>query len=621
MNGVKLFMTLRVLGPLSVYVALFANAAFAQTEPPAPSVPSFEAGRVLFVDRPVPLAPGLILSIFGSNLGPTSSCQGNADTQHRATPSPLRPNQAFAEMLTYPKELCDTQVLVAGIPAGLLYVQSSQINFQVPQETPIQGTADLVVVYQGRSSKAVAMPLGIEAATLSLESPARVGMPVWLKFKLPYERESSIRYPFMIFPASFGCNEVEVRRNGVLLPRIADMRSQAIGGIAMSGPPCGSIAFSSEPHFKGRFPLHLQYRFDQPGTYQVRLTQRRPFSNETPSVTPWTQIEILPADARARARWLAEASAHAPTNTADLLADFLPSILGVPDDQSLGILRPYLYHPDRLVREYAMYGLTYWPQQQAAEKIWEWVRAQGPSSATVDFLLHVPDFAKTRGPELADISIPYLQSNSPVLVNGALRALSGIVLPQDSQVSLDLRTRTADAMIRAAGNIIQVDPANINEYVSRLGQVQDERAHDLLWDLVNRRVGYEQALIALTWRKSLPDLPKLAKLPLQPAEGRPLDYQFASLPYALHNAYGDAAIPYLDTLLERSEYTWVRTNCARELILASRPEGFAFVADAIANNRLYRREMIEFLRDRFPELRQADDPAILKFVQTRAAVN
>ena len=176
-------------------------------------------------------------------------------------------------------------------------------------------------------------------------------------------------------------------------------------------------------------------------------------------------------------------------------------------------------------------------------------------------------------------------------------------------------------MIRAAGNIIQVDPANINEYVSRLGQVQDERAHDLLWDLVNRRVGYEQALIALTWRKSLPDLPKLAKLPLQPAEGKPLDYQFASLPYALHNAYGDAAIPYLDTLLERSEYTWVRTNCARELILASRPEGFAFVADAIANNRLYRREMIEFVRERFPELRQADDPAILKFVQTRAAVN
>jgi len=177
-------MMLRVQVLLSVYVALFTTVAFAQIEPQTPSIPSFEARGVLFVNRPVPLAPGLILSIFGSNLGPTTGCQGSADTQRR-TPSPLRPGQALVETFTYPKELCNTQVLVAGIPAGLLYVQSSQINFQVPPETPVQGTADLVVVYQGRSSKRVAMPLGIEAATLSLESPARVGMPVWLKFKSP----------------------------------------------------------------------------------------------------------------------------------------------------------------------------------------------------------------------------------------------------------------------------------------------------------------------------------------------------------------------------------------------------------------------------------------------------
>ncbi len=617
-NGVKLFMTLRVRDLAKCAAALFAAIACAQIQPAAPGVPSFDAQRVLLVDHAVPLAPGLILSIFGSNLGPTSGCQGNADIEHRATLSALRPDQTFVETLIYPKELCGTRVLVAGIPAGLLYVQSGQINFQVPQETSIQGTADLVVVYQGRSSKAVAMPLGIEPATLSLESPARVDMPVWLKFRLPYQRESPIRYPFMIFPASFGCNEIEVRRNGVLLPRIADIGSQAIGGIAISGSPCGSIAFSSEAHFKGRFPLHLQYRFDQPGTYEVRLTRRRPFSNDPPSVTTWTTIEILPADPRARRLWLDETSAHAPTSTADLLADFLPGILGLPDDHSLAILRPYLYHPDRLVREYAMYGLTYWPAQQAVQKVWEWVRVQGPSSATVDYLLHAPEFAKAYGAQLAEISISYLESNSPVLVNGALRALSQIVLPSDSQASNELHARTADAMIHAAGNIIQVDPQNINEYVSRLGQVQDERAHALLWDLVSRHVGYEQALIALTWRKSLPDLPKLAELPLQPAQGKPLDYQFAGLPYALHNAYGDAAIPYLDRMLQQSEFTWVRANSARELIVAGRPEGFAFVADAIANDRSYRGELIQFVRDRFPELRQAGDPAILKFVQTRA---
>jgi hypothetical protein len=223
---------------------------------------------------------------------------------------------------------------------------------------------------------------------------------------------------------------------------------------------------------------------------------------------------------------------------------------------------------------------------------------------------------------LADLSIAYLQSNSPVLSYGALRVLSATVLPPDSGATVDLRARAGDAMIRAAEHIIQIDPENANQFVADLGQLRDQRSHDLLWDLVNRRrPGFGQAIIAIAWRKSLPDLPKLAQLALQPANGRPLDYEFGSLPYALRNAYGDAAIPYLETMLQRSEFTWVRTNCARELIQAGRPEGFAFIADAITNNRRYRQEMIQFVRDQFPELRQADDPAILKFVQARAATN
>jgi hypothetical protein len=576
-----------------------ASAALAQVEP----APSFEAAHVLFVDRPLPLAPGIVLSIFGSNLGPSTGCASYHD-----------------EKGIYPIELCQTQVLVGGIPSELLWVQAGQINFKVPSQTPVQGTADLVVVYQGQSSKAVAMPLGVETATLLLDGPARVGMPVWLKLKAPYNRDSGIRYPFMIFPASFGCNEVEVRRDGVLLPRIADVGKQAFGGIAISGPLCGSVGFWTEPHFKGRFPLHLQYRFDRPGTYEVRLTRQAPYFGESQPGIPWTKIEILPADARARKRWLADKIAHAPTDAADLLADFLPSILGNPDEETLRALRPYLYHPGRLVREYAMYGLTYWPADQVAREIWEWIRAQGPSDATVDFFLHAKEFSAPRTQQLAEVSIPYLQSNSAVLVYGALRALSATVLPPDSGASPDLRTRAGDAMLRASDHILPLDPENTNQFVADLGQLRDERSHGLLWDLVNRHgPGFGQALSALTWRKSLPDLPKLAQLTLQPANEHSRDYEFSSLPSSLHHAFGDAAIPYLDNMLERSEFTRVRTNCARELVLANRPEGFAFVADAIANNRPYRQEMIQFVRDQFPELRQAADPAILKFVQSRAA--
>ena len=92
---------------LSIYFALLAVIAFAQTEP----VPSFQPDRVLFIDHPVPLAPGLILSIFGNNLGPTRGCASFHDAKG-----------------IYPKQLCDTQVLVGGIPSELLWVQASQIN-------------------------------------------------------------------------------------------------------------------------------------------------------------------------------------------------------------------------------------------------------------------------------------------------------------------------------------------------------------------------------------------------------------------------------------------------------------------------------------------------------------
>jgi hypothetical protein len=163
-------------------------------------------------------------------------------------------------------------------------------------------------------------------------------------------------------------------------------------------------------------------------------------------------------------------------------------------------------------------------------------------------------------------------------------------------VGPELRARAGDALVRAVEHAMRVDPENANEYVAALGQVPEERAHDLLRELVNRRGGgFGQALIVLTWRKSPTDLPKLAQLALEPMKNNALDHEFTSLPYALHNGYGDAAIPYLDTLLERSEFTFVRTNCARELILAKRPEGFAFVADWIANARSYRQEMVEFV--------------------------
>ena len=579
----------------SVLLAIFATAVLAQS---GARVPSFDAEHVYYFDHPVALAPGLILTIFGNDLGPAQGCASEHDAAG-----------------AYPKALCNVQVLVGGVPAELLWVQTKQINFRVPDETPDRGTTDLVVVYGARKSSVVTVPLGKEGTTISFEGPLRVGMPVWLKVTAPYKQDAGIRYPFMVYPAAFGCNDVEVRRDGMPLKKV-DFGSQAFGGMVFSGNPCGGIGFRTEPHFKDRLPLHLQYRFDQPGIYEVRLTIHYSFRGRAPFVSPWTKAEILPADRAARRQWLEDKIAIAPADAADLLSDFLPSILGNPDDETLQALLPYLDHPDRVVREYAAAGLTYWPDSQATAKVWEWVRAAGPSDAELRFLMHAKGFAAAHANELVDLSIPYLQSNSPVLTLGASHAIGWFALAKDAQVSPTLRARAGDALVTSVEHDMAIDRENANEYVAAVGQVSSESAHQMLWNIVNRGgPGRGQALIALSWQNSIADLPKLAQLTLESGSR----YEFASIPYALHHAYGEAAIPYLKTLLERSEFAAVRAACARELILAKQAEGFGFVADAIANAAPYRQEMIQFLRDQFTELRSSDDAAILKFAQARAA--
>ncbi len=61
----------------------------------------------------------------------------------------------------------------------------------------------------------------------------------------------------------------------------------------------------------------------------------------------------------------------------------------------------------------------------------------------------------------------------------------------------------------------------------------------------------------------------------------------------------------------------MRTGCARELILAGRSSGFAFVAAAIEQKKLFAREMIQYVQERFPELRGADDATVLAFLRAR----
>jgi hypothetical protein len=135
--------------------------------------------------------------------------------------------------------------------------------------------------------------------------------------------------------------------------------------------------------------------------------------------------------------------------------------------------------------------------------------------------------------------------------------------------------------------------------------------------MVMRGIASEQSLIAITWRKNNGDLPRLGAMLTDP-EDIDRSREIASIPYAIWNAYGDAAVPFLEAGLKGSQYDRVRANCAQELIVAGKPSGFAFVVDAIQENRPYKSYMVQFVRDRFVELKNADEGTVLAFVKQRA---
>jgi hypothetical protein len=297
--------------------------------------PRFTAAGVARGDRAAKMiVPGTILTVFGTNLGPRP---GECNAAMRSTP---------------PIEYCGTQVLIGNTKAELLFVSDTQINFRVPADLVERGTVDLRVSYNGQSSLPVPMKAGFEKPTLALASPAYTGMPVWLAIDLPYEF-GGVGYPYRLGPAGFGCHRLEVRRNGQALPLLPGSSWNRIGG--MNGNIRAS-RLNSESPFPNRLPLHLLYRLDVPGMYEVRYTLvDLPFRNaltptEIRTQSEWTPMQVLAGSPAQRSEWLRSVRENPRSDAAEILTDVLPGLPGFSDETSFDLLVDYLYHPAASVR-------------------------------------------------------------------------------------------------------------------------------------------------------------------------------------------------------------------------------------------------------------------------------
>jgi hypothetical protein len=152
------------------------------------------------------------------------------------------------------------------------------------------------------------------------------------------------------------------------------------------------LVFARRGRSNRPFAVHLLYRFERPGIYEVRYTLRSmPVGVAVPQTafrirSEWTPIEVLASQPGARSDWLRSIRDRAPSDPSELLTNTLPSLLGVPDDASFDILAGYLYHPNAAVQRYALDGLSYWPDEYALQKLQGLQQTRGSSDAITRYL-------------------------------------------------------------------------------------------------------------------------------------------------------------------------------------------------------------------------------------------
>jgi hypothetical protein len=548
------------------------------------------------VKRLEPLMPNDVTAMYGRNLAPAGACP---------YPSPVNG--------IYPTEVCGVQVIVAGVRAQLLAVLERQINFKVPAEAPTSGEAAIVVTVRGVSSQPVIVPFGKRNVILSVAGPAYVHMPVWIDVDRP--RPYGISYPYTLDPRNFGGGRFEVRFNGVILKPLENPRSD--GSMAFSGLLNGSIAPAGSP--RGRLPLHLQYRFEVPGMYEIRFigTRMEPEPGrgiQTVQVdeSDWTEIEILPYSDAEREKWIEERISKMPSSPGTLVGDAIPDLLAVPDELALSAILPELYDRDDLVRRFTAASLPMFDRALPAKQLTALVRAKGPTEEIARILDGQEDLFDGGHQAFLATLPPFLNSDSALAQAGALQYLVWEE-NHDWGKTAEIRNQREFLVLKAAPAIFERGTPNVQRLLAEaLGSIKTDASREFLWKMIESGKSEEQSRIALTWIGDVRDLPRLAALLMEADPAR------SSLPYSLHHAYGDAALPWLDRAARDTKQIGVRIACARELALANRVEGFRYLLRAMTEMPSAKQEVVQFMRDSFAGLRDAPEDAVMAFLKSRA---
>jgi hypothetical protein len=464
-----------------------------------------------------------------------------------------------------------------------------------------------------------AQALPVQNLHLSLDGSVYTNLPVWIKADLSYPYEA--RYPYREDPSDFGPNEIELKRgNELIQPRSFPLFGSFMG----SGILDGSAAPPNAP--TNQLPVHLKYPIDKAGTYSVRWTAVRHvlvdkrLTAVVVARSDWLTFEVKPSTPEQREAWLKKELAAVPLDPGMLVGDFLPSLLAAsPDPRVLRTVLEQLYSKDQLVSAYALSSVGLFHGDDLRAQALELVHHRGLSDRMA-YLLSWNDRFQDDREELVQATLPYLRSGDDRQAAAALQLLGSVVhRPKaTSPANSSLLGRTDQAVLAAAPDLVKRHGDIPQMLALYLGEIKSDESRGLLWQLAEGNgPGREQALVALPWIGDDSDLPRLAELLRKPGDADFDGRDLSILPDALMRRYGDRAIPYLEQAMSASPYVFVRTSAAEQLVFKNRPVAIGFFLDAVQNNRSYKRELVQWLRDYFPLPRNADDAAVIAFLKSR----
>jgi hypothetical protein len=279
----------------------------------------------------------------------------------------------------------------------------------------------------------------------------------------------------------------------------------AAGGLGALGTVgSGSLlGLPHEPKNPRRLPLHLLYRFDRPGVYEVRYVGydfRYPMEKHVLARSPWIPIQVRPLPPGKRQAWLDSMRSAEPGDAVEWLSDYLPSLLAVPDAAVLPLLKDAVYHPNDLVRQYTLDALSLFDDTLLSSWIPATIQASGPTPDLAYLLSWRRDLFQPRGNDIVHAVLPYLKSASPLLTAGALQTLCFLKPQYDWKAHPEIPALLDRAVAAEAERLIGTRNAAVLQPLALyLGTWKAETSRRLLRQLVADGTVREQAEICLRW--------------------------------------------------------------------------------------------------------------------------